>query len=105
MMPGLAPQTASAGFPAPAELEEDANPFVVVFYGAHEEKELDMVERVIKAAQESAASGVVTVRVVGNYRVVHEGKGYVGGEVLEIPLDEEHKNWLQSGWVVKEVVK
>ena len=105
MMPGLAPQTVGVPFEDTRGLEEDANPFVVMFYGAPEEKELDMVERVIKAAQESAASGVVTVRVVGNYRVVHEGKGYVGGEVLDIPLDEEHKNWLQSGWVVKEDVK
>src|SRR5277367_1406591 len=105
-MPGLTPQAVGDPFGPPAELEEDVYPVdLMVFYGAPEEKELDMVERVIKAAQESAASGVVTVKVVGNYRVVENGKGYVGGEVLEIPLDEEHKNWLQSGWVVKEEAK
>ena len=39
------------------------------------------------------------VKVVEPYRVVHEGKPYVGGDVLEIPDDDEHKIWLQSGWV------
>ncbi len=42
------------------------------------------------------------VKVVEPYRVLHEGKPYVGGDVLDVPDDAEHKIWLQSGWVTKE---
>jgi hypothetical protein len=51
----------------------------------------------IKAAAEAAAS--VTVKVVAPYRVMHDGKPYVGGDVLEVPNDKEHEIWLKSGWV------
>jgi hypothetical protein len=45
------------------------------------------------------------VKVVGNYRVVHEGVAYIRDEVLEVPDDAEHKVWLQAGFVVKESSK
>jgi len=85
------------------ELAEDVNPFdPVVFMEAPEESELSMAASVIKAAAENP-SAPLKVKVVGNYRVTHEGKPYVGGEVVEVPDDAEHKIWLQSGWV--ELVK
>jgi hypothetical protein len=87
-----------------AHLEEDVKPFdPVIFIEAGEEgEELSMAAKVIKAAVENP-SAPIKVKVVGNYRVVHEGKAYIGGESLEIPDDAEHKIWLQSGFV--EIVK
>jgi hypothetical protein len=86
-----------------AQLEEDVKPISpVIFIEAGEEREeLSMAAKVIKEAVENPATPI-RVKVVGNYRVVHEGKAYIGGEVLEIPDDAEHKIWLQSGFVVKE---
>jgi len=85
------------------ELEEDVEPIdPVVFFETPEEKELDMAAARIKAAVENPSTPI-KVQVVGNYRVVHEGNAYIGGEVLEIPDDAEHKIWLQSGFV--EIVK
>jgi hypothetical protein len=95
------PQHPGVAFATPG-LEEDVAPVdPVVFVEAPEEKELSMAAANIKAAVENP-SAPIRVRVVGNYRVVHEGKAYIGGEVLEIPDDAEHKIWLQSGFVVKE---
>lgn len=84
------------------QLEEDVNPEpVAMFMDTGEEKELSMAARVIKAAEEKPSESL-KVKVVGNYRVTHQGVAYTGGDVLEVPDDEEHKIWLQSGWVVKE---
>jgi hypothetical protein len=40
----------------------------------------------------------VTVRVLGNYRVVDGDKGYAGGEQVSVP---EHvaQRWERRGWV------
>jgi hypothetical protein len=84
------------------QLEEDAKPFdPVVFMETPEEKELSMAARVVKEAAENPAASL-TVKVVAPYRVTHQGKPYVGGDVLDVPDDAEHKIWLQSGWVTKE---
>ena len=87
-----------------AQLEEDVNPPMeppVIFIDTEPEKEISVTARVIKAAQEKPAAPI-KVKVAGNYRVVHDGKPFIGGDVLEIPDDAEHKIWLQSGWVTKE---
>jgi hypothetical protein len=84
------------------QLEEDVKPFdPVVFMEAPEEKELSMAARVVKEVQENPTASV-TVKVVAPHRVLHQGKPYVGGDVLDVPDDAEHKIWLQSGWVTKE---
>jgi hypothetical protein len=87
-----------------AQLEEDVKQHdpVVTFIEIAAAKELSMAATVVKEAAENPSTPI-KVRVVGNYRVVHEGKAYIGGEVLEIPDDAEHKIWLQSGFV--EIVK
>lgn len=86
----------------PADLEDDVKAVdSVLFVGAGEEKELSMAAATIKAAAATAA--LVKVKVLDNYRVCHEGKAYVGGDVLEVPDDEAHTIWRQSGWV--EIVK
>jgi hypothetical protein len=86
----------------PTWLEDDAKPFdPVVFMEAPEEKELSMAARDVKEAVENPAASV-TVKVVAPHRVLHEGKPYTAGDVLDVPDDAEHKIWLQSGWVTKE---
>jgi hypothetical protein len=99
MIPTFAPQARDFG----VELEEDVKPIdpVAFIETGGEEKELSMAARVIKAAEEKPPTSV-TVKVVAPYRVLHKGKPYVGGDVLEIPNDDEHKIWFRSGWVVKE---
>jgi hypothetical protein len=100
MMP-FAPQQPGVAFATPG-LEEDVKPVdPVVFVEAPEEKELSMAAASIKAATDNPSTPI-KVKVNEPYRVVHEGNAYVGGDVLEVPDDKEHKIWLQSGWVTKE---
>jgi hypothetical protein len=91
------------GPPFGAQLDEDVKPISpVIFIEAGEEgEELSMAARVIKEAAENPAA-LIKVKVNEPYRVLHEGNAYVGGDVLEVPDDKEHKIWLQSGWVTKE---
>jgi hypothetical protein len=79
-------------------LEEDATPVEpVVFFETPEEKESNMAT-VIKAVQEATAAEPVKVKVVENFRVVHEGKPYVGGDVVEVPAETANL-WIKSKWV------
>ncbi len=41
---------------------------------------------------------VKRIRVVGNYRVVHDGAAYVGGDMPEVP-EALAREWLRAGWV------
>jgi hypothetical protein len=93
-MPALTP------FGPQLEEEDVVNPIEpVVFVEAPEQEESNMAAaRVIKAANDAAAAEPVTVRVVANFRVVHEGKPYVGGEVVEVPA-ETATLWIRSKWV------
>jgi hypothetical protein len=69
--------------------------------GTAEEKESSVAARSIKEAAENP-SAPIRVKVNEPYRVLHEGKPFVGGDVLDVPDDAEHRAWLQSGWVTKE---
>jgi hypothetical protein len=89
MIPAFAPQLRD--FPA----ELSVNPMDVVFVGTPEEKELNMAAANIKAAVETDASA--TVKVVAPYRVLHEAKPYVGGDVVEVPKDIAD-TWIKAGW-------
>jgi hypothetical protein len=40
----------------------------------------------------------VKVKVVGNYRVLHGDKPYVGGDTLTVP-ENVAAEWVRSGWV------
>jgi hypothetical protein len=66
------------------------------------EKEISMAARAVKQAAEKPATSI-KVKVVAPYRVVHDGVAYTGGDVLEVPNDDEHKTWLKARWV--ELVK
>ena len=85
-------------------LEEDVKQHdpVVTFIEIAAAKELSMAATVVKEAAENPSTPI-KVRVVGNYRVTHQGVAYIRDEVLEVPDDAEHKIWLQSGFV--ELVK
>ncbi|MGO9228552.1 MAG: hypothetical protein ACLQKA_04980 [Bryobacteraceae bacterium] len=100
MMPVFAPREDYPGFIFGPQLEEDVQPVdQVMFTGAGEQKELSVTAKLVKAAEEKPSTTPLKVKVVAPYRVLHEGKPYVGGDTLEVPDDEDHKIWLQSGWV------
>jgi hypothetical protein len=91
--PGLAPQSAH-----PDDIEEAKAVSTTVFLRTEPETENRMAARIIKAVEEKPSASV-RVKVVAPHRVLHEGKPYVGGDVLEVPDDEEHNIWRRSGWV------
>jgi hypothetical protein len=102
MMPGFAPQVQGPEFVHPDDAAEESKAVTTaVFIELEPEKEISMAARSIKEAVEKPAP--VKVKVVAPYRVLHEGKPYVGGDVLEVPKDKERDIWLKSGWV--ELVK
>ncbi len=82
-----------------AERREDRRsyPRTVKFIEPEPEKEVSQMATVIKAAEDAEASKPVKVKVIGNYRVVHEGTPYTGGDVAEVPADIADA-WIQSGW-------
>lgn len=43
-------------------------------------------------------SGTVKIKVNAPYRIVHGGKVYVGGDVLEAPNDDTTTLWLKAKW-------
>jgi hypothetical protein len=55
----------------------------------------------LQVAQAEAAAAPIKVRVNKPYRVVHDGKVYLGGQTLTVPNDLIHARWLDAGWVTK----
>jgi hypothetical protein len=101
----MMPQQTQVGpefeFMHPDDADKSKAVSTAVFIETEPEKEISMTARLIKEARENPAAPI-RVKVVGNYRVVHEGKPYVAADdAFEIPDDAEHKIWLQSGWVEK----
>lgn len=82
--------------------EEVETPIEPMFF-VTEPKEESHVATVIKAAKEKPSSTLVKVKVVGNYRVLHDAQPYVGGDVVEIPADKA-KSWISQRWV-EEIVE
>jgi hypothetical protein len=78
--------------------DKPVGPAVVFLTPPEPDKERSQVAELIEAAEKAAAAGTVKVRVVGNYRVIHEAKPFVGGEVLELPHVTAAK-WVRNGWV------
>lgn len=62
-----------------------------------ENTEHNPVAEAVKEAAKAAALEVVKVKVCGKYRVIHEGKAYVGGDVVEAPKGTAEV-WIRSGW-------
>jgi hypothetical protein len=89
-------------FVHPDDVEESISSPVFIELDTEPEKEISMAARSIKEAAEKPAASV-KVKVVAPHRVLHEGKPYVGGDVLEVPNDKEHDIWLKARWV--ELVK
>jgi hypothetical protein len=63
----------------------------VVFVGSSDEKGLNAVS--------TPTSETVTVRVREPFRVVHEGRPYTGGDVLEVPNNDSTALWIKAKWV------
>jgi hypothetical protein len=55
----------------------------------------------IKEVEAQAAAAPIKVKVNAPYRVIHEGKAFVGGQTLTVPNDVIHSRWLDAGWVTK----
>jgi hypothetical protein len=53
------------------------------------------------AIKEARAAATIKVRVNKPYRVIHQAKVFLEGQVLTVPDDDEHSRWIQSGWVTK----
>jgi hypothetical protein len=80
------------------ELDSDKPADTVVFLSTEPGKEKSHVAELIEAAEKAAAANIAKVKVLGNYRVLHETKPYVGGDVLELPMATASK-WIKAGWV------
>jgi hypothetical protein len=81
-------------------LPEDVPPRdPVTFVGVPEVKPVTSLS--LQVAQAEAAAAPIKVRVNKPYRVVHDGKVYLGGQTLTVPNDLIHARWLDAGWVTK----
>ena len=98
MMPGFTPHQVPgfAGFAHPDDMQ--AVTTTAVFLETEPERPISMAAQLIKDAAEKPAA-TVKVKVVPPFRVVWQGKPYVGGDVLEVPNDDEHKAWIRARWV------
>jgi hypothetical protein len=63
----------------------------------HTKTENNAVTDAIKEAAKAAASEPVKVRVRSPFRVVHEGKPFVGGDVVEVP-NATAQTWIKAEW-------
>jgi hypothetical protein len=50
------------------------------------------------AAEKDASGPPKRVRVVAPYRVCHEGKSFVGGQIVSVPAAKAD-TWIKAGWV------
>ena len=80
------------------DTEEAPEADPVVFLSAEPEKEVSDVAAQIAKAENGGANSTVKVRVFTPYRVVHEGKPYVGGDEVTVPGDVAEL-WEKSQWV------
>jgi hypothetical protein len=87
------------GHPDDAPVDDQVQ---VVFMETPEEKELSVAARAIKEAAGAAEQQNVQVKVNAPFRVLHDGKPFVGGDVVEIRADKA-KAWVAQKWV--EIVK
>ncbi|HXY65905.1 MAG TPA: hypothetical protein VEI45_16500 [Mycobacterium sp.] len=97
-MPMVAPQSPVGADLHQPDPDEPVEVSPVAFVEVELEKEVSMAVQAIRDAVEAAVPEIVKVRVLKPYRVVWEGKPYVGGDVVEIPSDTA-KSWIGSKWV------
>jgi hypothetical protein len=82
--------------PQPPIVDNPVEPASVVFVSP----ELPAVVSSAAAAIKDAPKEPVKVRVVHRYRVVWEGKAFIGGETLSVPA-ETAERWLKFKFVEK----
>jgi hypothetical protein len=86
-------------FPTPRIANSPAETMSVVFT-PDPPPVLSSVAQAAKDAAEAAAKAPVKVRVCDRYRVVWEGKAFIGGETLSVPA-ETAERWLKFRFVEK----
>ena len=77
------------------------DPVTFVGDNGEEERRPASVAALINSAEAEVRAAPVKVRVNKPYRVIHEGKAFVGGQTLTVPNDVIHSRWLDAGWVTK----
>lgn len=78
--------------------DEQVDP--VTFVSAPEEPVVSSAAAAIKGAEKAATKAPVKVRVCNRYRVVWDGRAYIGGETLSVPADTAER-WLKFKFVEK----
>jgi hypothetical protein len=86
--------------PTPPIVDSPTAPVSVDFISPEPAAVVTPVAVAIKDAQKDAAKALVKVRVCDRYRVVWEGKAFIGGETLSIPADTAER-WLKFKFVEK----
>ncbi|UQX11324.1 hypothetical protein [Candidatus Mycobacterium methanotrophicum] len=103
-MTALTPKRVKAGLHQPVPVEDApkfpfhdpklaVKPEVRFISGGDEEADSALAVAI------EAATPRLTVRVCAPFRVSHGGRHYKGGDIVEVPADQEHRWWLAAGWV------
>jgi hypothetical protein len=86
--------------PRPPIVDGPVEPASVEFLSPEPPAVVSPAAASIEDAAKAAAKAPVKVRVVNRYRVVWEGKAYIGGETLCVPA-ETAERWLKFRFVEK----
>lgn len=91
--PHVDPQLLAAQLAAQQRVDDP-----LVFMSAEDAQPVTSASLAIKEARGAAT---IKVRVNKPYRVIHQAKAFLEGQVLTVPDDDEHSRWLTAGWVKK----
>jgi hypothetical protein len=84
--------------PKPPIANSPVAPVSVDFISTEPAVVVSSVGKAIKDAAKAATEAPVKVRVVNRYRVVWEGKAFIGGEIVSVPA-ETAERWLKFKFV------
>src|SRR5271156_825228 len=84
--------------PKPPIVDGPVEPMSVEFVSSEPPAVVSSAAQAISDAAKVAEKAPVKVRVVNRYRVVWDGKAYIGGETLSVPADTAER-WLKFRFV------
>jgi len=84
----------------PPIVDDPVEPVLVEFVSPEPPAVVSSVAQAISDATKAAEEAPVKVRVVNRYRVVWDGKAYIGGETVSVPA-ETAERWLKFKFVEK----
>jgi hypothetical protein len=87
-----------SSMPKPPIVDGPAEPVSVEFISPEPPVVVSTAGQAISDAAKDAAKAPVKVRVCDRYRVVWEGKAFIGGETLSVPA-ETAERWLKFRFV------